>query len=315
MCRCICDRPTPIDPGETYTAFLLAVVAGARRFAHTALLRADRALHVLLGMERFPTDGTIRNLFKRFTQGMMVRFYEPLWACQVERLPHRAEGYSVDSDATVLERYGEQEGVKKGYNPRKPGRGSHHPLLAVLGEAYFVLHGWRRSGNTTAGLGVVEFLKEALAKPPAKGWIRAVRADSGFLDQALFQYLEEVGLHYIVVARMTRWLKREATQVKQWRALEATCAVGEFQLQLWGWDRARRFVVVREQLCPEKRSPGRKLREVPRAEVFNALNHANFGQPTNTAFTTFGGYSAVAGRITNTVTPARQIQFGLKLLF
>lgn len=255
--------PNAIDPGETYTAFLMAVVAGARRFAHTALLRADRAVHVLLGMERFPTDGTIRNLFKRFTQGMVVRFYEPLWAWQVERLPQRAEGYSLDLDSTVFERYGQQEGVKKGYNPRKPGRGSHHPLLAVLGEAHFVLHGWLRSGNTAAGRGVVEFLKEALAKLPGQGWVRVVRADSGFFDQALLEYLEGARLCYIVVARMTKWLKREATQVQEWQALDATYAVGEFQLQLFGWERVRRFVVVREQLREEKRSPGRKLLEIP----------------------------------------------------
>jgi hypothetical protein len=155
--------PNAIEAAQTYTAFLISVVAGARRFAHTSLLRADRALHALLGMKRFPTDGTIRNLFKRFTQGMVVRMYEPLWAWQVERLPKRVQGYSLDLDSTVFERYGQQEGVKRGYNPRQPGRGSHHPLLAVLGEAYFLLHGWLRSGNTTAGRGVVEFLKEALA--------------------------------------------------------------------------------------------------------------------------------------------------------
>jgi hypothetical protein len=255
--------PNAIDAGETYTAFLMAVVVGARRFAQTSLLRADRALQAMLGMKRFPTDGTIRNLFKRFTQGMVVRLYEPLWAWQVERLPQRAKGYSLDLDSTVFERYGKQEGVKKGYNPRKPGRGSHHPLLAVLGEAYFVLHGWLRSGNTTAGRGVVEFLKEALAKLEGLEWVRVVRADSGFFDQALFQYLEGLELRYIVVARMTRWLKREAAQVQQWRELEGNYSVGEFQLQLFGWDLARRFVVVREQLREGKRSPGRKLLEVP----------------------------------------------------
>ena len=36
--------PNAIDPVETFTAFLLSVVAGARRFAHTSLLRADVAL-------------------------------------------------------------------------------------------------------------------------------------------------------------------------------------------------------------------------------------------------------------------------------
>lgn len=180
-----------IPAGETFTAFLVAVVVGARRFAHSSMLRADRALHALLGMKRFPTDGTIRNLFKRFTEGMVVRMYEPLWAWQLERLPKREEGYSVDMDSTVFERYGEQEGARKGYNPKKHGRASHHPLLAVWGEAHFVLHGWLRSGNTTAGRGAVEFLKEAVAKLPGREEIRVVRADAGFFDQELLQYLEE----------------------------------------------------------------------------------------------------------------------------
>jgi hypothetical protein len=255
--------PNAIDPAQTYTAFLISVVAGARRFAHPSLLRADQALQAVLGMKRFPTDGTIRNLFKRFRQGMVVGMYEPLWAWQVGRLPQRVPGYSLDLDSTVFERYGKQEGVKKGYNPRKPGRGSHHPLLAVLGEGYFILHGWLRSGNTTAGRGVVEFLKEALAKLPSLEWIRVVRADSGFFAQELFQYLESRKLHFIVVARMTSWLKREAARVQEWRALDANYSVGEFRLQLFGWDQQRRFVVIREQLRETRRSPGRKLLEVP----------------------------------------------------
>ena len=34
--------PNAIDPVQTFTAFLLSVLAGARRFAHTGLLRADQ---------------------------------------------------------------------------------------------------------------------------------------------------------------------------------------------------------------------------------------------------------------------------------
>ena len=160
-------------------------------------------------------------------------------------------------------RYGQQEGVPRGYNPRKPGRGSHHPLLAVVGEAYFILHGWLRSGNTAAGRGVVEFLKEGLAKLAGLERMRVVRADSGFFDQELFKYLEGLQLRSIVVARLTPWLKREAARVKEWRALDVSYAVGEFPLQLYGWDQVRRFVVVREQLQETKPSPGRKLFEIP----------------------------------------------------
>ena len=62
-----------------------------------------------------------------------------------------------------------------------------------------------------------------------------------------------------------------------------------------------------------------------RAEFFNVLNHANFGIPTLNAFTAVGGLAgspaglpgnaANAGQITSIVGTARQIQFGLKILF
>jgi hypothetical protein len=90
-----------------------------------------------------------------------------------------------------------------------------------------------------------------------------VRADSGFFAEELLQYLESLGLPYVIVARLTPWLKRETARIRTWRALDETYAVGEFSLQLLGWDRARRFVVVREQLRETKRSLGRKLLEVP----------------------------------------------------
>lgn len=255
--------PNAIDPVETFTAFLLSVVAGARRFAHTSLLRADAGLHALLGISRFPIDDTVRNLFKRFGQGQCQRFFSGLWNWQLERLPECASGYSLDLDSTVFERYGHQQGALRGPNPRKHGRPSHHPLVAVLAEAHFLLHGWLRSGNCGTARGVVEFLKEALALLPEKHSLRVVRADSGFFDQLLLGFLEQRGLSYIVVARLTRWLKREAARVQQWRALDQHYAVGEFSLQLFGWDRPRRFVVVREQLRVERASLGRKLLEVP----------------------------------------------------
>jgi len=136
---------------------------GAGRFAHASLLRGDRALHALLGVERFPTDDTIRNLFRAFGMGQVQRRYEPLAKWQMQRLPKREEGYTLDLDSTVFERYGQQEGSPKGHNPRKHGPPSHHPLLAVLSEAHFLLHGWLRSGNGGTSRGAEEFLKEALA--------------------------------------------------------------------------------------------------------------------------------------------------------
>lgn len=259
----ICYKsPNSIDPSQTVTAFLISVLAGARRFAHSAMLRSDKALHAMLGILRFPTDDTIRNLFKRFSQRAVYEFYSPLWEWQLERVPQREAGYSLDLDSTVFERYGVQEGAKKGFNPKKRGRPSHHPLLAVLGEAYFVLHGWLRSGNCSSGRGVVEFLKEALALLEDRSKIRVVRADSGFFDDDLLSFLEERHLPYIVVARLTGLVKKELKHLGDWRELDFDYAVSEFTKKLQGWNQQRRFVVIRERLR-EKPSVGRKLFDVP----------------------------------------------------
>ena len=41
---------------------------------------------------------------------------------------------TVDFDSTILTRQGFQEGIEVGYNPKKPGRDSHHPLMAFVVE-------------------------------------------------------------------------------------------------------------------------------------------------------------------------------------
>src|SRR5206468_9136409 len=77
-------------------------------------------------------------------------------------------GHTLDLDSTVLCRYGEQEGSLKGYNPKKPGRPSHHPLVAFLAEGRRLLWAVLRSGNSGNANGGVEFLKQALTVLPAR---------------------------------------------------------------------------------------------------------------------------------------------------
>jgi hypothetical protein len=252
-----------IPLAHTLTAFVMAVVTVAQRFAHCQWLRADHVLHALLGLERFPGDGTIRNFFLRFSQAHIEAFWRPLWRWLLRLLACPQTGFSLDLDSTVFCREGRQEGAAKGYNPRRKGRESHHPLLAVPAEAPFILHGWLRSGNTGAARGVVPFLQEALALLPEGTWIRCVRADSGFFEEALLSFREARKLPYVVVARLTVTLKRRCAGIKEWTVIDANYAVGEFTAQLFGWSQARRFVVLRERVREGKDAVGRRLLDVP----------------------------------------------------
>jgi hypothetical protein len=255
------QSPNAHGPVNILMGFWLGVMVGARRFAHVNLLRADTALRELPGWKRWPGDDATRAFFGRFGWGQIDAFFPPLTAWLLGKLTPQSA--SLDLDSTVFERHGQQQGAKKGYNPRKPGRPSHHPLLAVLAEPAFVLHGWLRSGNTTAGRGVRAFLTEAPGLLP-EGWrIRCVRADSGFFDGALLDFLEAAKLPCIIVARMTRSLKLHCAGVRAWRDLDGNYPVGEFSAQLPGWSCERRFIVVRERVGENKRALGRKLIDVP----------------------------------------------------
>ena len=69
------------------------------------------------------------------------------------------------------------------------------------------------------------------------------------------------------------------------------------------------FAVLKETVLKER------LRLQFRAELFNIFNHANFGVPSLSVFSSNGSVLANAGRITSIVGTSRQIQFALKLLF
>jgi hypothetical protein len=112
-----------------------------------------------------------------------------MWRWLISRLPQLEKGFSLDLDSTIFSRHGaQQQGAARGYNPRRPGRLSHHPLLAVLAEANFVLHSWLRRGNAGASQGAAQFLSEALSLLGDQSRIRCVRAASGFYGEPLPQF-------------------------------------------------------------------------------------------------------------------------------
>jgi hypothetical protein len=111
-------------------------------------------------------------------------------------------------------------------------------------------------------VGVEEYLKEALALWGQRQKIRLLKADSGFFEDQLLSFLEQRQLPYIVVARLSKWVKREAQHVAEWRQLDGDFAVGEFRLKLPGWQVERRLVVIRERVRESRDRVGRKAPSV-----------------------------------------------------
>ncbi len=134
---------------------------------------------------------------------------------------------NLNLDSSVLFRYGRQQGARRGYNPKKRGRPSRHPLLAFLGSGY-VVNLWNRSGDTGAGQGAVRFFCQTLKVPGEDFRINRVLCNSGFYDVELIEQLESDGFTYIISVPMSLTIQREIFRGARWRAISKGIEAGDF---------------------------------------------------------------------------------------
>jgi len=254
-------RTSPNAPpvADLLLGFVVGVLTGATRMLHLERLRADSALRTMFGVSRFFAPTTYARLFQAMPGQVRIHFWETVTAWTLARLPVRPEGYTLDIDSTVVERFGEQEGALCGYNPRRRGGPTHHPLLAGLAEARILLHAWLRSGNTASGNNAVAFLQECLALAKDRVKLRMLRADNGYFDNRILTFMESVGLPYLVKARFTKGVQLAAQQVGEWVPIGSGIEVAEARIKLMRWEVERRLVLIRHRV-PERENPmGRRL--------------------------------------------------------
>lgn len=151
---------------------LLTVFSGGERFGHMQWWRhGEEVLEKAFDVARFAKASTsLTRFWNKFdTQGK-----SEWWSIQARDFARQvldwAEVHSgnLNLDSTVLTRYGHQEGARKGYNPKKRGRPSHHPLLAFVDSGY-VVNLWNRCGDVSSGQGCPSFFR---ANRPGTGrWV------------------------------------------------------------------------------------------------------------------------------------------------
>jgi hypothetical protein len=193
---------------DVLLAWWYGLALGAERFEHFTRYRRDPLLPRLLGLRRFPSPDTLRRFFHGFSYGRTTEVSEALMRVSLGTMRPILLGHTLDLDSTVFCRYGEQGGSLKGHNPIKHGRPSHHPLVAWLSERRRLLWATLRAGHAGTANGAREFLAQALTMLPPGHRIGLVRADSGFCVTTFLTALDVRELPYIVVARLTPFIRK-----------------------------------------------------------------------------------------------------------
>ena len=268
-------HPRSYHPVDLFLAHVVALVAGIGRIESTQTLLHNGLIPPLLGLADFPHRDTLRTFLWRFTPNdleSLAAAHDRFRATLLPRLGLRYDAI-VDADTTTVLTYGHQEGVARGYIPKRRHRGpSYAPILSSEGHSGLSLGAELRAGNVHAVTGTWPFLEAQLDKLPttmARARVR-VRLDGAFYDKDLIQPLDGKRVGYCVVAKMTRPLKDRMVSAK-YHAFREGWEAAEFSYTPFHWQQAHRFVAVRRPVAYEPEEQQRYLFTVNRYTYHRAL--------------------------------------------
>jgi len=242
-------------PADLFLAHVFSIVAGLGRVENTQCLIHNGLIPPLLGLSEFPHRDTLRSFLLRFGP-------KPLHSLQATHDKLRAELFRrlgvvysavVDADTTTLLTYGSQEGVARGYIPkRRHTQSSYAPMLSSEGRSGLSLGAELRAGNVHASTGAGEFLDHVLGKLPSTlaASRTRLRLDGAFYDRKIILPLENRGFGYVTVARMYQPLKRRMLAAR-YHEFAPGWEAAEFTYTPFHWKEEHRFVAVRRPAAME----------------------------------------------------------------
>ena len=248
--RILKSTPHWIDyrPEDLIITFLYLLIVGIQRVNKTEILHYNGLFLSLLGLRQFPDQTALRRFLRRLSPAairQMVTLHDRLRA-ELFAQPKPRTQLEFHLDSVVLTLYGKQQGARRGYNPKKRGRPSYHPILCFEGHGQEFWHGSLRPGDTATNTGARFMVKRCLEKAPANLGRSRIRflADSGFFGGKLIADLDQAGCGYIIVASKVKNFLPMAHRAG-FKRMHFGWSVADFEYKPQKWKAAHRFIVVR----------------------------------------------------------------------
>lgn len=228
---------------------LLSVLAGHWRYAHINAIRGDGVNPELLGMTKVASEDSVR----RALTGMKEEDSEQWMKRQLKASyePLLEEPWALDMDSTVKPLYGHQQDARLGYNPSKPGRPSPVYHSYFIANLRLVMEVEVQAGNQTASSFAQPELWDLLDGLGEQSRPAFLRGDCNWGTERAMEGAEQRAIAYVFKLKQTANVKKLIQRLlgkdgwveagQQWQGLST-------ELQLSGWSKARRVVVLRRPL-------------------------------------------------------------------
>jgi nitroreductase len=180
---------------------LMLLFIGFNRLWHFIYIRLDAMACGFFHLNRLPAATTFWryvdslgiNQASSFVNIMSV-LRERVWQqCQL-----KYQKIHVSADTTAKTIYGNQQGGRKGYNPKNRGKKGYRPVLCFIDETREYLMGKLRKGETLSGKEAAAFIKKIGSHLPGCVNKLLFRADGEFFSWEAVAACMEEGFDFII---------------------------------------------------------------------------------------------------------------------
>jgi hypothetical protein len=234
-------------------------VVGARRLEHLRYLAHDPLVARLSGLARLPSERTVVNWLKQFTQAALqavITLNSHLLYEQIERLG--LPRLTIDVDGTVVRTGGRVAWAFRGFNPHHRKDPSYYPLLAHLAQTGQILRLRNRPGNVHDSRGAEPFLRDLIQELRTRfgrGLPLEFRMDAAFFQRELLTLLARSGCEYAIKVGFWKWvgLKAVVAAQREWTRIAPALDAFETALPLAPWGLTLRVVIYRKRVAHDTR--------------------------------------------------------------
>jgi hypothetical protein len=253
-------RKSKYGTDDMLISCLYGMFLGYPRPGQMDLLNTDRVFQKIAGLVSFPVQSTLSRFLKAvkvsvareiadFNFDLLMKFRGSFQAMK---------NITLDLDSHVTPVYGNQQRAGQGYNPKKKGRKSYHPLMCFIGETRDYIGGLFRSGKHHTSYNAVKFLKSMIKKLPSHIEEIKLRADGGFFSRDMIEYLIKKEIMFFIAVPIQPWVQKKIHHTRNWKDIGGGVETGECEYVLTK-EIALRMVFIRQKIKGNN-SPKKQLK-------------------------------------------------------
>ncbi len=231
---------------QVMLSVVFASISGLSRIKRISTFSGDGLVRSLLKLEKAINENAISTILKDLGENGARKLQMLLLRRNSEWVESRGlTKITLDADSTVKSVTGNQQGAAKGFNTKKKGAKSYHPLLVFVSEMKLLYHTWFRTGSAYTSNGIVDFLKEVKESLPATIKEVFFRADSGFFSGELLDSLEAYCWDFLIKVKLKNL--NNLLNAQNWVPVKGKKDIWicKFTYKAKGWNKSRQLKAIR----------------------------------------------------------------------